>query len=41
MLYPLSYEGLVRDEGLEPPEQLQPGYSRPRISSFGDPAWGG
>ena len=36
----LRYEGIVRDEGLEPPQHKQPGYNRPRLSNVGDPAWG-
>ena len=30
----------VRDEGFEPPQQMRPGYGRPRLSHVGDPAWG-
>jgi hypothetical protein len=39
-LYPLSYEGMVRAEGFEPPQRQQPGYSRPRLSRVGALAWG-
>lgn len=38
--YPLRYRDMVRAEGFEPPQRVQPGYSRPRLSHFGAPAWG-
>ena len=41
VLSPLSYGGKVRAEGFEPPERVPPGYSRPRLSRVGAPAWGG
>ena len=40
VLFPLSYEGLVRAKGFEPPQTMQPGYNRPRLSHVGAPAWG-
>ena len=39
-LCPLSYAGMVRAEGFEPPQQMQPGYSRPRLTVVGALAWG-